>query len=90
MLATPLIRQHAPRDPQQPRQRLVRHPIKPPPRDQKHLSDDIIASRVSDATTRVREHCTRVLTVELLKPNSRHQLNYVRHTPPGLHRTAKR
>ena len=72
MLTTSLVGQHPPRDPQQPRQRLHRNLINPSPCDQEHFSDHVIRGVLSRAATRIREHPSGMLLVQLLKPHSRH------------------
>ena len=72
MLTPPLVGQHLARNTQQPRQRLRRNIINPPPSDHKHVREDVIRCLPRRAATRVREHCSRVLPIQLLKLLSRH------------------
>jgi len=71
-LTAPLVSQHPSRHAQQPRERLRRNIINATPGDQEHLGDGVIRGLLRRAATRIREHGSRMLPVQLLKLNSRH------------------
>jgi len=43
LVASPVIREHAPRDTEQPRERVHRYLLPPPPGDQEHVGDHVLS-----------------------------------------------
>ena len=78
-ITTALIREHASRAPQQPRQRVTRHLVQPPPRNNEHLTEHVVGRRCVRTPQRVRQHRRGMLHEQHLDPHPPLRLQH-RHT----------